>query len=253
MNEPRDDLAGQYFDAVIGLLRQVRDEESAAITAAGEVTADAVEAGGRIFVFGAGHSSLPAQDVVYRAGGLALVNLLAVPGVVGVDVVPATLGSALERVGGLAGAVLDTSSARAGDVLFVISLSGRNALPVEMAQNARALGLTVIGVTSVAYAKETRPRHASGSFLKDHCDIVLDSKIAVGDAELTAEGVAAPFAPASTVVTSALMQAVVATAVSCLVARGVTPPMLRSGNVDGGHEWNSRIFEQHRERIFYHR
>lgn len=253
MSEPRDDLAGQYFDAAIELLRRVRDEESAAITAAGEVTADAVEAGGRIFVFGAGHSSLPAQDVVYRAGGLALVNLLAVPGVVGIDVVPATLGSALERVGGLAGAVLDTSPARAGDVLFVVSLSGRNALPVEMAQNARALGLTVIGVTSVAYAKETRSRHASGSFLKDHCDIVLDSKIAVGDAELTAEGVAAPFASASTVVTSALMQAVVATAVSCLAARGVTPPLLRSGNVDGGHEWNNRVFEQYRERIFYHR
>ena len=51
--------------------------------------------------------------------------------------------------------------------------------------NARALGLTVIGVTSVAYADATKSRHASGTFLKDHCDIVLDSKIPVGDAELT--------------------------------------------------------------------
>ncbi|WP_240137786.1 SIS domain-containing protein [Streptomyces sp. MUM 178J] len=246
-------LAGQFFDAAIGLLQRVRAEESASIAAAGAAIADAVAADGRLFAFGAGHSSLPAQDVVYRAGGLALMNLLAVPGAVGVDVMPATLGSALERVDGLAGAVLDSSPARAGDVLVIISLSGRNALPVEMAMNARALGLTVIGVTSVAYAHETRSRHASGAFLKDHCDIVLDSKIAVGDAELTHKEIEAPFAPASTVVTCALMQATMAAAAERLVEQGIEPPLLRSGNVDGGHEWNGRMMDQYAERIFFHR
>ncbi|WP_175409713.1 SIS domain-containing protein [Streptomyces sp. TRM64462] len=246
-------LAGQFFDAAIGLLGRVRDEEAEHIAAAGAAVAETVADGGRLFAFGAGHSSLPAQDVVYRAGGLALMNLLAVPGVVGVDVMPAPLGSALERVDGLAGAVLDSSPARAGDLLFVISLSGRNALPVEMAMNARALGLTVIGVTSVAYAKETRSRHSSGTFLKDHCDIVLDSKITIGDAELTHEGIEAPFAPASTVVTSALMQATMAAAAEELVRRGIEPPLLRSGNVDGGHEWNGRVMEQYADRIFYRR
>ncbi|MDQ1010089.1 putative phosphosugar-binding protein [Streptomyces sp. V4I23] len=244
-------LAGQFFDAAIGLLQRARDEESANIAAAGSAVADAVAAGGRLFTFGAGHSSLAAQDVVYRAGGLALMNLLAVPGTVGVDVMPATLGSALERVDGLAAAVLDSSPATAGDVLVIVSLSGRNALPVEMAMNARALGLTVIGVTSVAYAEETTSRHASGTFLKDHCDIVLDSKIAVGDAELTHEGIEAPFAPASTVVTSALIQAMTAAAVEHLVARGIEPPLLRSGNVDGGHEWNGRVMTEYRDRIFF--
>ncbi|MGW2558297.1 SIS domain-containing protein [Streptomyces sp. NPDC001514] len=255
-------LAGQFFDAAIGLLERVRDEEAASIAAAGTAIADTVAAGGRLFAFGAGHSSLAAQDVVYRAGGLALMNLLAVPGVVGVDVMPATLGSALERVDGLAGAVLDSSPARSGDLLIIVSLSGRNALPVEMAMNAQALGLTVIGVTSVAYATETLPRspsgtggtpslHASGTYLKDHCDIVLDSKIAVGDAELTAEGIEAPFAPASTVVTSALMQATMAAAAGELVARGIEPPLLRSGNVDGGHEWNRRVMTEYADRIFF--
>ncbi|MEU5426549.1 SIS domain-containing protein [Streptomyces olivoreticuli] len=244
-------LAGQFFDAAIGLLQRVRDEEAGHIAEAGSVLADAVAAGGRLFVFGAGHSSLPAQDVVYRAGGLALINLLAVPGVIGLDVMPATLGSALERVDGLAGAVLDTSPARPGDVLIVISLSGRNSLPVEMAVNARALGLTVIGVTSLAYAEHTRSRHTSGTFLKDHCDLVIDSKIGIGDAELTADGIAAPFGPASTVVTSALMQAVVASAAGELAARGIDPPMLRSGNVDGGHEWNGRVMDEYGDRIFF--
>ncbi|MEV7793113.1 SIS domain-containing protein [Streptomyces sp. NPDC087512] len=245
--------AGQFLDAAIELLRRVRDEEAEAIEAAGVLLADTVRDGGRLFAFGAGHSSLAAQDVVYRAGGLALMNLLAMPGVVGVDVMPATLGSALERVGGLAGAVLDSSPLREGDALVIISLSGRNALPVEMAMNARALGIKVIGVTSVAYASETTSRHSSGTFLKDHCDLVLDSKIAVGDAELTLDTVPAPFAPASTVVTSALMQAVMATAAATLAERGIEPPLLRSGNVDGGPEWNGRVLEQYADRIFYRR
>ncbi|EPH43288.1 SIS domain-containing protein [Streptomyces aurantiacus] len=245
------DLSGRYLDAAIGLLQRVRDEEAGRITAAGELIADAVAAEGRLFAFGAGHSSLAAQDVVYRAGGLALMNLLSVPGVVGVDVMPATLGSALERVDGLAGAVLDSSPARSGDVLVIISLSGRNSLPVEMAMNARAIGLKVIGVTSVAYATETKSRHVSGTFLKDHCDLVLDSKIAVGDAELTLDSVDAPFGPASTMVASALMQAMMATAAAALAARGIQPPLLRSANVDGGHDWNGRVFIEYGDRIFY--
>ncbi|GAA3128304.1 SIS domain-containing protein [Streptomyces echinatus] len=243
--------ADLFFDAAVGLLRRVRDEEAGAIAAAGTLLADTVTAGGRLFAFGAGHSSLAAQDVVYRAGGLALMNLLTVPGVVGVDVTPATLGSALERVDGLASAVLDTSPLRAGDALVIISLSGRNALPVEMATGARALGVKVIGVTSVAYATETKSRHTSGTFLKDHCDVVLDSKIAVGDAELTLDTIPAPFAPASTVVTTALLQAVMATTAATLADRGVEPPLLRSGNVDGGHEWNGRVMNEYADRIFY--
>jgi uncharacterized phosphosugar-binding protein len=243
--------ADQFFDAAIDLLRRVRDEEAQSITAAGTLLADTVTEGGRLFAFGAGHSSLAAQDVVYRAGGLALMNLLTVPGVVGVDVRPATLGSALERVDGLASVVLDCSPLRAGDALVIISLSGRNALPVEMAMKARELGVKVIGVTSVAYATETRSRHSSGTYLRDHCDVVLDSKIAIGDATLTLDTVPAPFAPASTVVTSAILQSVMATAAATLAARGIEPPLLRSGNVDGGHEWNARVMKEYGDRIFY--
>ncbi|MEV0092497.1 SIS domain-containing protein [Streptomyces sp. NPDC050738] len=251
MTNASDSLAGQFFDSAIGLLQQVRDGEAHSVAAAGTMIADTVEAGGRLFAFGAGHSSLPAQDVVYRAGGLALMNLLVVPGTLGVDVMPATLGSALERVDGLAGAVLDSSPAQPGDVLVIISMSGRNALPVEMAMNARALGLKVIGVTSTVFATETKSRHTSGTYLKDHCDVVIDSRIPIGDAELTAEGIDAPFAPASTVVTSALMQATMATAAGELAKRGVEVPLLRSGNVDGGHEWNGRVLKEYGDRIFY--
>ncbi|MFJ9081630.1 SIS domain-containing protein [Streptomyces sp. NPDC102384] len=249
-------LAAQYLDASIGLLTRIRDEEADNIAAAGTLLADTVADGGRLFAFGAGHSGLAAQDVVYRAGGLALMNLLSVPGTVGIDVMPATLGSALERVDGLAAVVLEASPVQAGDALVIISLSGRNALPVEMALSARAAGIKVIGVTSLSYA--TGPdaptsRHVSGSYLRDHCDVVLDSKIAIGDAELTHEGVDTPFAPASTVTASALMQAILATCAANLADRGIQPPLLRSGNVDGGLEWNAKVFEEYGDRIYYRR
>jgi uncharacterized phosphosugar-binding protein len=245
------DLAEQYIDAAISLLRRVRDEEAAGIDRAAEALAGTVRDGGRIFAFGAGHSSLAAQDVVYRAGGLVLMNLLAVPGVTGVDVIPAHLGSALERVSGLATATLDASPARAGDLLFVISLSGRQVMPVELAMHARERGLTVVGVTSLAYPAAVSSRHPSGTYLKDQCDIVLDNKIAVGDGELTAPGADTTFGPASSITTIALMQAVVATAVGRLAAEGLTPPLFRSGNVDGGMDWNAKLMADNRDRVFY--
>lgn len=244
-------LAEEFFDAATTLLAEVRTTQAEAISAAGRLLADTLASSGRAFAYGAGHSALPAQDVVYRAGGLAVLNLLPVPGAVGVDVRPAHLGSALERVAGLAGTVLEASPARPGDLLVIVSLSGRNVLPVEMASRARELGLTVVGVTSLAYAEETQPSNATGTFLKDHCDVVLDNRIPVGDATLRHEGVDVPFAPASTVVASALMQAVVATAVGLLAERGIEPPLLRSGNVDGGLAANERVFAENAQRIFY--
>jgi uncharacterized phosphosugar-binding protein len=250
------DLVGQYFDAAMAHLQRVRTEEAESIERAAELLAGAVAEGRRIFTFGAGHSSLAAQDVVYRAGGLAVINLLNVPGMTGVNVMPAPLGSALERVSGLATTTLDLTPATNGDLLFVVSLSGRQVMPVELAAHARTRGMHVIGVTSLAYPGKVSSRHPSGSYLKDHCDVVLDSKVAVGDAELGHPGAGAGFGSVSTIVTSALMQAVVVSAVGKLAERaqregGAEPPLLRSGNVDGGLDWNAQLMAENADRIYY--
>ncbi|WP_033820549.1 sugar isomerase domain-containing protein [Kitasatospora sp. MBT63] len=245
------DLVGQYFDAAVAHLQRVRAEEAGAIEAAAGLLADAVADGRRIFTFGAGHSSLAAQDVVYRAGGLVVINLLNVPGMTGVNVMPAPLGSALERVSGLATATLDLTPAAEGDLLFLISLSGRQVMPVELARHARSRGMRVVGVTSLAYPGEVSSNHPSGTFLKDNCDVVLDSKIAVGDGELAHPAAGVPFGSVSTIVTSALMQAVVASAVGRLAEAGIPPPLFRSGNVDGGTEWNAKVMADNADRILY--
>ncbi len=251
-----DDLVGRYFDAAVAHLRRAQAEEAGNIERAARLLAEAVADGRRVFAFGAGHSSLAAQDVVYRAGGLVPVNLLNVPGMTGVNVMPAPLGSALERVSGLATATLDLTPARSGDLLFIVSLSGRQMMPVELAAHARERGLLVIGLTSLDYPAQVSSQHPSGSYLKDHCDVVLDNKIAVGDGELTHPGADTTFGPVSTIVTSALMQAVVASAVGLLADRalkgeGDAPPLFRSGNVDGGTDWNARLMAENADRIFY--
>ncbi len=239
------ELAGRYLDTVTALLRRIREEELPQVERAADLLAETIAGGRRVFAFGCSHSSLAVQDLVYRAGGLMLINPIFAPGVTGISVRPATLSSALEKLPGLAKAVLDHSPVRPGDALIVISVSGRNAVPVEMATLARERGATVIGVTSSAYADDPASR------LRHGCDLVLDCKVSKGDAELELTGVPQRFCSASTIALSALLQSTVAATVEKLVARGITPPIFMSGNVEGGPEWNARLLEQHRDRVFY--
>ena len=246
-----ESLAERYLDAVTAQLSRLRDEELPAIAAAAEVLADAITGGRRIFAFGCGHSSLAVYDLVYRAGGLALVNPIVVPGTGATDPPPATLSTAVERLPGLATAVLDNSPIQAGDVLIVVSLTGRNAVPVEMGRVARERGLTVVAVTSRECSAAAPSRDPSGLKLADIAHHVLDCKVGVGDAALEADGLPHRFSPTSGVLGATLLQLLVASTVEALLARGVTPPMFMSANVDGGQEWNTRMLSENADRIFY--
>jgi uncharacterized phosphosugar-binding protein len=244
-------LANQYLVGAIALLQRIEQEELPAIQEAAGLLADAIASGQRIFAFGCTHSSLPIQDVCYRAGGLMLINPLFGPGIASLDVRPATLSTALERLSGYAQALLDASPIQPGDVLILVSVSGRNAVPVEMAQLAQERGIKVIGVTSRAYSGAVASRHPSGKKMYDFADVVLDNKVQKGDAMLQAEGVPQKFCPASGITSIALLQALVAATVEALLARGITPPITLAGNVDGGEAWNAPLFAQYRDRIFY--
>jgi uncharacterized phosphosugar-binding protein len=244
------ELGARYLDAAIALLERLRDEELPTIDHAAERIADALADGGRLFVFGGGHSALAAQDVVYRAGGLILANPLIAPGN-DLAVRPITVSSAVEKLAELAGPILDGAGLRAGDVLVVISLSGRNGLPVEMARRARDLGAFVVGVTSIPASKAESARHPSGTRVFDNCDVVLDTAIAAGDAALEVDGVPQRIGPTSGVVCSAVMQTLMVGVIGHLVSRGVEPPVFMSANVDGGAAWNERLLAEHADRIFY--
>lgn len=244
-------LAQDYLRGVIGLLERIENEEMAAIHQAAKLMADAIVKGQRIFAFGCTHSSIPIQDLVYRAGGLMLINPIFGPGIASLDIHPATMSSEIERLEGYARLLLDNNPIRSGDVLILVSVSGRNAVPIEMAQEARDRGIKVIGVTSRAYTDSVTSRHPSGKKMYEFADVVLDNKVDKGDALLRAEGVPQKFCPASGVTSTALLQALVAATVEELLSRGFTPPIFLAGNVDGGMEYNARLVKEYKDRIFY--
>lgn len=241
----------EYLTGVIDLLERVRDEEAPAISKAAQLITDAVMDGKRIFAFGCTHSSLPIQDLVYRAGGLMLVNPIFGPGIDSLNVQPAKMSSAIEKLPGFAEVLLDNTPIESGDVLILVSVSGRNAVPIEMAQISRERGIKVIGVTSRAYTDGVTSRHPSGKKMYEFADIVLDNKVDKGDAMLSSEQVPQKFTPASGVTSTALLQAMVAAAIEELLGRGMTPPVFLAANVDGGKEYNAKLLSEYKERIFY--
>lgn len=244
-------LSKQYITKIIELLEKIAAEEETPIDDAAKLMADAIENGNRIFAFGCTHSSLPVQDVVYRAGGLMLVNPIYGPGIASLDVHPNTITSAIERLQGYAKILLDTYPIQKGDVLIVISVSGRNAVPIEMAQSAKERGISVIGVTSRKYTEGVTSRHPSGKKMYEFADIVLDNKVDKGDAVLSAEGVPAKFTPASGITSIAILHCLTTATIEELLARGITPPVFIAANVDGSEEHNKKLFEKYHDRIFY--
>ncbi|MBA0051282.1 sugar isomerase domain-containing protein [Streptomyces sp. AJS327] len=244
-------LPAAYFDAAIELLRRLRDEEVSPIEEVGAVVGEALRSGGRLFAFGCSHSSLPVQDIVYRAGGLMLVNPVYGPGIAALDTRPTTLGSDIEKLPGYAKALLDNSPLREGDVLIVVSVSGRNAVPIEIAQLAAERGATVIAVTSHEYTDAVESRHPSGKKMKDFAHHVLDNKVQAGDAVLSLPGVPQRFCALSGVTSTALLHALVAAVIADLDSHGETPPVFLAANVDGGAEWNAEHMSRNADRIFY--
>jgi len=246
-----DTLANKYLDTVINLLSRLKDEEMDSIEQAAKLIAAAIEQGHSLFAFGCTHSSLPIQDLVYRAGGLMLVNPLFGPGITALDIKPTTISSAMEQMEGYAKVILDNSPLKSGDVLILVSVSGRNAVPVELAQIAQERGIKVIGVTSREYSESVTARHSSGKKMNDFADVLLDNKAPKGDAVLEAKEVPQKFTPVSGVTSIALLQALIAATIENLLSRGIVPPIFLAANVDGGKEYNARLLAQYHDRIFY--
>lgn len=244
-------LISGYYDKLIALLAEIRDEQVKAVENAAASITDRVVEGGRIFAFGASHSSLPVQDIVYRAGGLMLINPLFAPGIEALTTRPTTLGSQMEQIPGYAKVLLDNSPLQEGDVLVVVSVSGRNAVPVELAREARARGVFVVGLTSGAYTDAVDSRVPDGTKLRDHADVLLDNHVDAGDAVLELEGVPQKFTPASGVTSTAILHSLSASIIEHLVERGEEPPVFLAANLDGGAEWNAEHMERNKDRIFY--
>jgi len=234
-----DRQAGQrYLDIAIELLGQLRTAQWPAMEQAAQLIADSLRRERPIHIFGTGHSHILAEEAYYRAGGLVQISPILFEGLMLHGSAP--LSTSLERLPGLAAALLLDHPMQSGDVLIVASNSGSNTTTVEFVEQALAQGVRVVAITSVRHATSTEARAKSDrARLHEVANVVIDNGGLVGDAAVTIEGFAKKVAPTSTVVGAAILNAVIAQAIELLVADGITPQVYTSSNMSGGDDANA--------------
>lgn len=237
----------EYIKKIKELLETVESQESEAMYQASKEIAASIQNGGIIHLFGCGHSHILVEEVYYRAGGLVPIQpiihepLMLHKGAVAL--------SALERKNGYAEEFMREQDIKKGDIVFVISTSGRNPVPVDVAQTAKNKGAYVIGITSTEYSSSQPSRHHSGEHLYKAVDLVIDNHAPIGDALLEHEQVSVPFAPSSTVIGTTIINAILAEAIAFMAENNFSPPVFLSGNVEGSDQHNQQLIKRYSDRI----
>lgn len=225
----------KYLSQVMDMLQAIMRESQPAIRQAAQAVADAIQQEGLFLLFGSGHSALIAKDAAYRAGGLA--PALTIDDVADGDA---------ERVEGVAKYLVARYDLRPNSVMAVISNSGINPVPIEMAMIARSGGLKVIAITSLAHSRSVPSRHSSGKKLFDVADIVIDTHGVPGDAAVALPNSPYKSGATSTIAGSAIVQAITVQAAALLAERGIEPPVWVSANVAQGDPHNNALLERYR-------
>ena len=236
-----------YASRIQEILDGILSTQMEAILEAARIVAEAVAQDGILYTFGTGHSHVIAEDICSRAGGLAPVDAILEPSLTGNQQVVKS--EYLERIEGVAEVILDYYRLTPKDALIIISNSGRNAAPIEMAEGARQRGVPVIAVTSLKHSKGTTSRHSSGKKLYELADVVIDNGCPKGDCVLTLEGLAQPVGASSGVEGMFIVHAIVVQAIQNLLDRGLEPPVFMSGNLDGHERINKPLLDRYWGRI----
>ena len=229
------------------MIERLHDEQLGQIREAGRLVAEALRADRLVHVFGTGHSHMLAEEGLYRAGGLAPVNAILESGLMLHE--GAAISTRLEKLLGYSPIVADKYGFEEGDLLIVISNSGVNAAPVEMALLAREAGLKVLAICSLAYSKSVEPRPGVSARLYEVADLTLDNLGEPGDAVVEVDGTGLQVGPTSTLIGATLLNAIFAVATCTLAAEGVEPPVYRSSNMPGASEHNRGLVERFRGRV----
>ena len=243
-------IVEKYYTRVSEILAEVFDAEKDNIEAAAKVLMEANEEHRSIFAFGCNHAGLITLELFYRTGGMVTVNPIRAPGMM-LEISPATMTSELERLPDYGRIILGGQPIKAGDVLMIHSVSGRNSVTIDMAAAAKEKGMTVIVVTNMNTATAVTSRHPSGKMLHDFADILIDNHGDYGDASVALDGFRQKLASTSTVVGAAILNAVTARASEMLWEKGIEPPVFMSGNIDGGDAYNKAVIAAHKDNIFY--
>jgi uncharacterized phosphosugar-binding protein len=236
-----------YMHEIQNKLQHIADVGMENILAAARIAADTVEQDGILYTFGTGHSHVICEDVSYRAGGLVPVDAINEDGLTGNHKVVQS--EFMERVEGIARVVIDYYDPQPVDTMLIVSNSGRNAAPIEMAMHARERGMKVIAITSMAHSQGTTSRHSSGKKLYQLADVVIDNGAPKGDCVMQLEGMKMPTGAASGITGMFIIQSIMVQVVQNLLDRGVEPPVFMSGNLDGARDYNTPLMDRYRGRI----
>jgi len=240
-------LAKKYFDKALELVQQIRDSQLESFEKAADLIAQAAVDGRTFYAWGGPHSNLPVQDIFYRAGGNAMVNPIFTPGL-SLEEGPIRITSFIERVEGYGKAFFAQIGAEPGDVILLVSTSGRNSFPIEMAMSAKEAGLKVIGMTSMNYTTAFHSRHSSGKKMYEFCDVVLDNLAVPGDAVLEDERMPQKVGPTSGWVGCLMLQALMVEVADQMYQKGMTPPIYIAANVEGHDEYREHMAKLRKER-----
>ncbi len=228
-----------YLDKITGILSRIEAEESGALDLASGAVADVICRDGLVHVFGCGHSHLAALDTFYRAGGLACVSPLLDEDLMLHD--GAAKSSRMEKMPGIAIEAFRRAAVdSAKDLLVVISASGKNAAPVEMLRTAKAACVKTVAISSSAYTSH-------GGVMLAEADIAIDCKVPYGDAVI--EVGTGKMGGLSTYASLFILNSVLIEGAKKALARGVTPPIYVSGNVEGGTARNVALEERYFGRV----
>lgn len=231
-------MENKVFPTVRELVDQVEATQQENIEAAAQAMAECVMNGGIIQAWGGGHSLAGAMEIAHRAGGFIPTKRINEPS-----------GGAYEAVEGAGTVFMKKVDIRPGDVVFLVSNSGRNPLCIDIALAAKKKGAKLIAITALEASKHLTPKHSCGKNLYEVCDIVLDNCTPEGDCCIDLEGFDGKVCGMSMFTTSVLVQAATYRAAQILVEKGIVPPMYKSQNIDGGREFNEALEAKYVDRL----
>jgi uncharacterized phosphosugar-binding protein len=236
----------QYYEILLGQMRAIREREWPKVAQAGEWLGDALVNDRFLYAFGTGHSHMLAEEIFYRAGGLARAcPILDDRLMLHKEAIEATY---IEREEGYAAKLLNLYPVERGDVLIVASNSGRNAVPIEMALEGKARGMKTIAITNVAHAKIWGSRHRTGKTLGEVADLCLDNGGVPGDACVPVEGISQLLGSPSTSTGAMIVNLIIVHGIETALKRGVMPEVFISSNSNGDNH-NDRLLQKYKSRV----
>lgn len=241
-----------YYETIASVLKEIEEKEQESLDRAAVILAQAVAEDKLINVIGpGGHSNLAAEEVLWRAGGLAPVNPILDPGTI--LMFGAKRSNYIERTPGYAKAVLDAYDVKKGDVLVIVNAYGINAMTIDCALECRERGATSIGITSTAFGqhvpKDAPSRHPSGKNLYDLVDVFINNYLPLGDAVVEVEGIFQKMGPTSTYCNAFAINLLMIRTAEKLNAMGIKPPVWTSANLPEGDQLNKQYEEKYFPRV----